>query len=86
MLSTKQNFHHSILPKLGEIGYLRIPKIEYGITENLYYRGKQLYQVISFPLCDNCLPYSKGIHTAYFQSLKDGTIHRLSGFYFEKSE
>ncbi len=79
--ANRQNYHHSKLPKLGEIGYLVETKGRY--NDKYYYNGKQLYQVVAFPLCDNVLPYSKGIHTAYFKSLKNGNIIKMSGFYFE---
>lgn len=82
MFTTKTNIHHSKLPKLGEIGYLSLGKNRYG--EYLYYQGKKTkYIVIAYPLTDNCLPYSLGIHTAFFKRLSDNTIHQLSGFYFD---
>jgi hypothetical protein len=85
--NTRQNFHHSKLPKIGDIGYLVKDHYVFGVNEPQYYRGKQKYQVIGFPLCDGANYkghfFSYGIHTAFFQSLKDGSIHRLSGMYFE---
>ena len=79
----RQNYYHSKLPVPGAIGYLTNGKNRYG--ETLYFQGqKQKYQVIAFPLCDNVLPYSKGIHTAYFKSLKNGKIVKMSGFYFDE--
>jgi hypothetical protein len=79
--SKRQNYHHSKLPEPGEIGYLVDYKGRF--NEKYYYGGKQKYQVIAYPLCDNVLPWSKGIHTAYFKSLKNGKIIKMSGFYFE---
>jgi len=79
----RQNYYHSILPKPGSIGYLTSGMNRWG--ETVYYHGeKQKYQVIAFPLCDNVLPYSIGIHTAYFQNLNNGSIIKMSGFYFEE--
>lgn len=78
----RQNHHKSKLPSPGSVGYL-ISKYD-RLGTAYHYRGKQLYQVVAYPLCDNILPWSKGIHTAYFKSLKDQTVHQLSGFYFEE--
>ena len=80
--AVKQNYHHSILPKIGAVGYL----VDNKRGEKLYWKGKQLYQVLAFPLCDNVSPFSRGIHTAYFKSLKNGIIEKMSGFYFESIE
>jgi hypothetical protein len=79
MLSAKTNFHHSKLPKIGEIGYLSFGCGRYMDGE------RQRYQAVAFPLCDNVLPYSFGIHTAFFQNLKNGKIRRASGFYFNEA-
>lgn len=82
MLQTKHNFHHSKLPKLGEIGYITNGTNQF--NETLFYRGeRQKYQVYAFPLCDNCYPYSYGIHTALFRNLKTNEILKFSGFYFD---
>ena len=82
MLTTAANYHHSKLPKLGAIGYITNGTNRYG--EPLYWKGeRQKYRVIAYPLCDNALPYSLGIHTAYFQNLRAGEIRRFSGFYFD---
>ena len=67
----KQNYHHSKLPKIGEIGFINLPQ---------YHNDR--FMVSHYPLCDNVLPYSKGIHTAYFKRLKDNAITQFSGFYF----
>ena len=35
--------------------------------------------VESYPLCDNVLPYSIGIHTCNVRRLRDGQVFRISG-------
>jgi len=78
MLQNKrQNFHHSKLPELGMI--TKIPKEVCNRLNGI--NPKVSYIVESFPLCDNCRPYSLGIHTCIIKSLKDGTRHRISGFF-----
>lgn len=73
MLSAKkQNYHHSKLPALGDIGKIALPA---------YHHRK--CQVIAFPLCDNILPYSIGIHTCIVQFFDNMSIHRFSGIWFE---
>ena len=64
MFNTHQNFHHSKLPKLGAI--VELPSGSRGI-------------VVAFPLCDNVLPYSIGIHTCFVQRLDTGHIFKISG-------
>ena len=83
LAGNKQNYHYSELPRPGAVGYLISKRDRYG-TEH-HYRGKQLYQVIAYPLCENLFPWAKGIHCAFFQSLKDHSVHKLSGFYFEEA-
>ena len=85
MLTQRTNYHHSKLPQIGAIGYL----IEgYGRFGDIrYWFGKrQKFQAIAYPLSDNVIPYSVGIHTAYFRNLKNGQIVKMSGFYFEGAE
>ncbi len=79
----KQNYHHYKLPKLGEIGYLTNGQTRFGETIFLTAGKKEKVMVVAFPLCDNVLPYSKGIHTAYFKNLANGKIKKYSGFYFD---
>jgi hypothetical protein len=80
MLTTKTNFHHSKLPKIGHIGQLIESYNRW--NEPRYLRGdKSKYRVIAYPLCDNILPYSIGIHTVFAQRLSDGKIIRVSGMY-----
>lgn len=82
MLNHKQNFHHSKLPEPGQTGYLSYTQNNW-LGFPTYFDGKkQKYQCVAYPLCDNVLPYSKGIHTAYFRNLANGRIIQASGFYF----
>jgi hypothetical protein len=82
VLTTIGNIHHSILPKLGQIGYLIMKYDRWGKPE--YYMGlRRKYYVSSFPLCDNVWPYSLGIHTANFTTLDNRQTVKISGFYFE---
>ena len=83
MLSHKSNIHRSILPKLGEVGYLIKGTDRYGYS--LFWGKKSKWRVVAFPLCDNVSPYSIGIHTAYFLNLATGEIKRYSGFYFQST-
>ena len=62
----KQNYHHSKFPELGEL--IELPSGAKGI-------------VLAFPLCDNVLPYSKGIHTCHVRRLDTGKMIRISAFY-----
>ena len=82
MLSDKTNFHHSKLPSIGEIGYLIIERNRFGECRYITPK-KQKVECVAFPLSDNVLPYSIGIHTAFFKNLSNGSILRASGFYFE---
>ncbi len=65
MFDTRQNFHHHKLPKLGEI--VELPS------------GKCKGIVIAFPLCDNVLPYSLGIHTCFIRRLDTSRVIRIAG-------
>ena len=73
----KQNYHHSKLPNLGLVA--KIPDEICNRVNGI--RANTKHIVIAFPLCDNVLPYSKGIHTCLIKSLHDGKIHKISGFY-----
>lgn len=66
MFGTRQNFHHSKLPKLGDI--VELPSGSRGIVSH-------------FPLCDNARPYSIGIHTVYVRRLDNNRIIRIAGHY-----
>lgn len=71
MLNTWQNFHHSKLPKLGEV--VKLPKKIDPMQSKVI--------VESYPLCDNVRPYSFGIHTCNVRVLANNTVHRVSGFW-----
>lgn len=84
--NTRQNYHHSKLPKPGEIGYLIDGYERYTNKPRFCHGQRQRYQVVSFPLIDSPSYrghfFSLGIHTAFFQNLKTGKVERFSGFYF----
>ena len=65
--SKPQNTHNSWMPKLGDI-----VKIE-----------GYAFKVIAFPVCDNVLPYSRGIHTVWIERLHDRHVMRVSAFYLD---
>lgn len=69
--SIRQNYHHSKLPKLGEIVTIPIGK----------YSGCKAI-VTAFNLCDNCLPYSVGIHLVHVELLKDKSQLTIAGNFF----
>ncbi len=75
MLTTKTNYHHSKLPELGEIGRIK------GLST---IDQKRKCVVEAYPLCDNVLPYSKGIHTIHVKFLDNGESSRFSGHWFEE--
>jgi hypothetical protein len=71
MLNTKQNFHHSKLPELGTV--VKLPKKLDPAQSKVI--------VESYPLCDNILPYSIGIHTVNVRALANNSRHKISGFW-----
>lgn len=77
MLTTKSNFHHSKLPKLGDI--IKVMDRPLGIG-----RRFRKFIVESFPLCDspatNGRYYSFGIHTCTIRALDNGARFKISGF------
>jgi hypothetical protein len=75
MLTSIGNNHHSQLPKPGELGRLE------GLDNNGL-SSRRRCQVVAFPLCDNVLPWSVGIHTVFVQFLDNGEVRRVSGFFF----
>lgn len=77
MLTTAGNYHHSVLPGLGAIVSVRTRDLAPG---HRYRR----FIVESFPLYDNVLPYSVGIHTVNLRALDNGEAVRVSGFYCEE--
>jgi len=85
MLTARANYHHSKLPQLGDVGYITNGKNRWG--ERMFWKGrKRLCVVESFPLCDNVLPYGRGIHTVTVRFLDNGETARFSGFYFTNRE
>ena len=72
----RQNFHHSKLPAPGAVGHIR------GL-QTIDPRRKCI--VSHYPLCDNILPYSIGIHTVYIRFLDNQEELNISGFWFEES-
>lgn len=71
----RQNFHRSKLPPPGAVGHI------VGLS-TVNPRRKCI--VSHYPLCDNVLPYSIGIHTVWVRFLDDGSIQRFSGIWFEE--
>jgi hypothetical protein len=73
MLTTRTNFHHSKLPAIGAIGRINIAGR----------KPSERVIVSHYPLSDNVLPYSIGIHTIYVRSLKTGRVSCYSAMWFE---
>ncbi len=71
----RQNFHRSKLPPPGAIGHI------FGLS-TVNPRRKCI--VSHYPLCDNVLPYSIGIHTVWVRFLDNGEFARFSGIWFEE--
>lgn len=72
-----QNIHGSKLPQPGVIGHI------VGLS-TVNPRRKCI--VSHYPLCDNVLPYSRGIHTVVVRFLDNGEIARFSGIWFKELE
>lgn len=73
MLTTRSNYHRSRLPKIGDIGHIRLDQ----------YANRKCI-VSHFPLTDSPdYRFSIGIHTCYVRFLDNGEVHRFSGFWFE---
>ena len=85
MFNTRQNFHHSKLPKLGAIGVLVSGHDRYLGTRYLTGRRRRCI-VESYPLCDNVRPYSLGIHTCVVRFLDNGARKKVNGFYFQPED
>jgi hypothetical protein len=73
MLTPSANFHHSKLPSPGVVGYIA------GLST---VDPQRKCIVCHYPLCDNVLPYSLGIHTVYVRFLDNHEIMRVSGVWF----
>ena len=84
MLNTRQNFHHSKLPALGEI----VTAWGLGVRVNLRSLRPTLRRFIveAFPLCDNVRPWSLGIHTVHLSALDNGERVRVAGHWLETEE
>lgn len=72
----RQNVHHSQLPAPGAVGHI------VGLST---VNPKRKCIVSHYPLCDNGLPYSLGIHTVYVRFLDNGDIQRFSGVWFQEA-
>ena len=75
MLTPRSNFHHSGLPKAGAVGHV-IGLSSIDPTRKCI--------VSHYPLCDNILPYSVGIHSVYVRFLDDRQDIQISGVWFEE--
>ncbi len=75
MLTSRANVHHSKLPPPGAIGHI------VGLRT---VDPNRRCIVSHYPLCDNVLPYSTGIHTVYVRFLDNNDICRFSGFWFQE--
>lgn len=71
----RQNLHRSKLPLPGTIGRI------VGLSSVNPHRK---CIVSHYPVCDNVLPYSRGIHTVFVRFLDNGEIARFSGIWFEE--
>ena len=74
MLTPRGNIHLSKLPQPGAIGWI------VGLATVDPHRK---CIVSHYPLCDNVLPYSRGIHTIYVQFFDNREISRFSGVWFQ---
>lgn len=75
--SKRQNFHRSKLSPSGAVGHI------VGLST---VNSSRKCIVSHYPLCDNVLPYSRGIHTVFVRFLDTGEIARFSGFWFKELE
>lgn len=73
----RQNTHHSKLPPPGALGHI------VGLS-TVNPRRKCI--VSHYPLCDNVLPFSRGIHTVFVRFLDNSEIACFSGIWFETWE
>ncbi len=77
MLTPRANFHHSKLPSPGTIGHL------VGLSA---VDPRRRCIAIAYPLCDNVLPYSIGIHTVHVRFLDNQEEMRVSGIWFQAAQ
>lgn len=75
MLTSHSNFHHSKLPKAGTIGHI------VGLST---IDSTRKCIVSHYPLYDNILLYSIGIHTVYIRFLDNQDEMRLSAIWFKE--
>lgn len=75
MLTPKGNFHHSKLPEAGTIGHI------VGLST---VDPTRRCIVSHYPLCDNILPFSIGIHTIYVRFLDNSQVIQVSGIWFQE--
>lgn len=79
----RQNFHHSVLPKPGEIGRIdmrRGRQRDWDLDDGLC-RRKCI--VSHYALTDSAdYRFSIGIHTVWVRFLDNGEVRRFSGFWF----
>jgi hypothetical protein len=76
MLTPKANFHHSRLPVPGAVGHI------VGLST---IDPQRKCIVVAYPLCDNVLPYSIGIHTVVVRFLDNQEQMRISGIWFREA-
>ncbi len=76
MLTRASNYHRSKLPPPGALGK---------ITGLQTVCPKRRCIAESYPLCDNILPWSIGIHTVVVRFLDTNERRRFSGIFFEKT-
>ena len=75
MLTPRSNLHHSRLSKAGTVVHI-IGLSTIDLTRKCI--------VSHYPLCDNILPYSVGIHTIYVRFLDNRQDIQISGVWFEE--
>jgi hypothetical protein len=76
MLTPRANVHHSRLPTPGAVGHI----------VGLSTIDPQRKCIVShYPLCDNVLPYSIGIHTVYVRFLDNREELCVSGIWFREA-
>jgi hypothetical protein len=75
MLTPRANVHHSRLPAPGAVGHI----------VGLSTVDPQRKCIVShYPLCDNVLTYSIGIHTVYVRFLDNQEELCVSGIWFRE--
>lgn len=78
--SSRQNFHRSKMPALGAIVTVNMRPPAMG-------EKPRKFIVTAFPLCDNALPYSIGIHTCFVSPLDDRlTTKQIAAHWLEVIE